>query len=336
MSLPSRTDTVVIGAGHNGLAMSRLLTLGGRDHVVIERRETLGGGWQDRWDAFRLVSPTWSLSLPGQPFDGADPRSFKPRDEVVAEVRRYAETVKAPVVTGTEVTRVAAHADATPPIGSSSRRPPARSSPGTSSSRSARSTRRTSPRSSAALPARVDAAPLARVPPRVGPAAGRRSSSSAAARPASSSRRSWRTPAAGSTCRSGRPSACRGGTAAATSSSGWASIATRGPRLGVTLPTLEQLPEPARPVRRQRGTVGPQGRALDGPPSDGGVGDHAARADRRRRRRAAATDAGARDDPRPRRRLLRRARRAADRPLHRRHRRGRAAGRQRLVGLPAA
>jgi putative flavoprotein involved in K+ transport len=107
MALPSRTETVIVGAGHNGLAMSRLLTLAGMDHVVIERRETLGGGWQDRWDDFQLVSPNWSLSLPGQPYAGSDPDGFMRRDEVVATMRRYAETVKAPVVTGTEVTRIA-------------------------------------------------------------------------------------------------------------------------------------------------------------------------------------------------------------------------------------
>src|SRR5262245_6210293 len=106
MDLPVRTDTAVIGAGHNGLAFSRLLTLAGRDHVVIERRETLGGGWQDRWDAFRLVSPAWTTSLPGQPYQGDAPESFIPRDEIIAIVRRYAETIRAPVVTGTDVRRV--------------------------------------------------------------------------------------------------------------------------------------------------------------------------------------------------------------------------------------
>lgn len=107
MPLPSRTETVIVGAGHNGLAMSRLLTMAGMDHVVIERRATLGGGWQDRWDDFQLVSPNWALSLPGQPYDGSDPDGYMSRDEVVATMRRYAETVAAPVVTGTAVTRVA-------------------------------------------------------------------------------------------------------------------------------------------------------------------------------------------------------------------------------------
>src|SRR6476619_6036742 len=110
MDLPVRIDTAVIGAGQSGLAMSRLLTLGGRDHVVLERRETLGGGWQDRWDAFRLVSPNWTTSLPGQPYDGEEPDAFMPRDSIVATVRRYAETIDAPVVTGTRVERLAPRA----------------------------------------------------------------------------------------------------------------------------------------------------------------------------------------------------------------------------------
>ena len=107
MDLPVRIDTAVIGAGQSGLAMSRLLTLGGRDHVVLDRRSTLGGGWQDRWDAFRLVSPNWTTSFPGQPYEGNEPDAFMSRDSIVATVRRYAETVQAPVVTEAEVSRLA-------------------------------------------------------------------------------------------------------------------------------------------------------------------------------------------------------------------------------------
>lgn len=65
MTLPSSIDSVVIGAGQAGLAMSRLLPQAGREHIVVERRPALGGGWQDRWDGFRLVTPNWATSLPG-------------------------------------------------------------------------------------------------------------------------------------------------------------------------------------------------------------------------------------------------------------------------------
>ncbi len=106
MDLPSRTDTVVIGAGQSGLAASHLLSAAGREHVVLERRASLGGGWQDRWDAFRLVTPNWASALPGYPYDGADPDGFMPRDEIVARTARYAEVVGAPVVTGVAVERL--------------------------------------------------------------------------------------------------------------------------------------------------------------------------------------------------------------------------------------
>ncbi len=103
MSLPARTDTVVVGAGQAGLAMSRYLAIGGRDHVVLERRATLGGGWQDRWDEFCLVSPNWLASFPGDPYSGDDPNGFMPRAEIVARVARYADSIHAPVSTETTV-----------------------------------------------------------------------------------------------------------------------------------------------------------------------------------------------------------------------------------------
>jgi putative flavoprotein involved in K+ transport len=97
-TLASRVETVVIGAGQAGLTMSRHLRQAGRDHVVLDRRATLGGGWQDRWDAFRLVSPNWSTSFPDAPYDGDDPDGYMPRDEIVGLVARYAATIGAPVI----------------------------------------------------------------------------------------------------------------------------------------------------------------------------------------------------------------------------------------------
>jgi putative flavoprotein involved in K+ transport len=108
-SLPRRTETVIVGAGQAGLTMSWWLQQGGREHVLIERRTTLGGGWLDRWDAFRLVSPNWTSSFPGYRYEGSDPHGYMPRDEIAGRVRDYAAAIDAPVITGTEVTRVAAN-----------------------------------------------------------------------------------------------------------------------------------------------------------------------------------------------------------------------------------
>ena len=76
-------DTLVIGAGQAGLATSYWLTKAGVEHVVLERRDRLGGGWLDRWDSLCLVAPNFTILLPGKPYDGTDPDGFMPRDEVV-------------------------------------------------------------------------------------------------------------------------------------------------------------------------------------------------------------------------------------------------------------
>src|SRR3990170_1916581 len=109
-SLPRRVDTAVIGAGQAGLAMSWYLREDDRDHVVLERRPTLGGGWQDRWEAFRLVSPNWTASFPGMPYDGDDPDGYMPRDEIAGRVARYAAAIGAPVVIEAGVDRLRARA----------------------------------------------------------------------------------------------------------------------------------------------------------------------------------------------------------------------------------
>jgi putative flavoprotein involved in K+ transport len=108
VSLPRTTETVIVGAGQAGLTMSWWLQQAGREHVLIERRPMLGGSWQDRWDAFRLVSPNWTSSFPGFRYAGDDPHGFMPRSEIEGRVRDYAAEIGAPVVTGTEVTRLSA------------------------------------------------------------------------------------------------------------------------------------------------------------------------------------------------------------------------------------
>jgi putative flavoprotein involved in K+ transport len=111
MSVPSAVETVVIGAGQAGLSMSHYLSQAGREHIVLEARPTLGGGWQDRWDEFCLVTPNWSTSLPGFEYDGDDPDGFMLRAAIVARIARYAGVIDAPVRLGTGVKRLSALPD---------------------------------------------------------------------------------------------------------------------------------------------------------------------------------------------------------------------------------
>jgi putative flavoprotein involved in K+ transport len=106
-TLPEEIDVLIVGAGQAGLTMSGLLSQAGREHLVVDRRDRLGGGWQDRWDAFRLVTPNWTASFPGWDYDGPEPDGFMPRDEIADRVVRYAEVVAAPVALGTDIQRLA-------------------------------------------------------------------------------------------------------------------------------------------------------------------------------------------------------------------------------------
>ena len=108
--MTDRIGTVVIGGGQAGLAVSRELTQHGVEHVVLER-DRIGQTWRGRWDSFCLVTPNWSVQLPGHPYDGDDPDGFMPRDEVVAYLERYAAGFAAPVREGVEVSSLQARPD---------------------------------------------------------------------------------------------------------------------------------------------------------------------------------------------------------------------------------
>ena len=109
-----RTTTVIIGAGHAGLAMSRCLSERGIDHVVLERGEVANSWRTERWDSLRLLTPNWQSRLPGfgpdlgpdLGNDGDDPDGFRTMPEVIALIERYAQRVAAPVQTRTRVTSV--------------------------------------------------------------------------------------------------------------------------------------------------------------------------------------------------------------------------------------
>ena len=93
-----QTTTVVIGAGHAGLAMSRRLTERSIDHVVLERGE-VANSWRTRWPSLRLLTPNWQTRLPGHDYAGEDPDGYLPVAGVVATLTRYAHFAAAPVRT---------------------------------------------------------------------------------------------------------------------------------------------------------------------------------------------------------------------------------------------
>jgi putative flavoprotein involved in K+ transport len=100
------TNTLIIGAGQAGLALSQRLTEHGCDHVVLDRGQVAERWHSERWDSLRLLSPNWMTRLPGFRYDGDDPEGFMTAPEVASFFRRYAASFEAPVLDHTTVRRV--------------------------------------------------------------------------------------------------------------------------------------------------------------------------------------------------------------------------------------
>ena len=104
--MTERFDTVVVGAGQAGLAVSYYLTQQKRDHIVLEKQR-VGESWRSaKWDSFTLVTPNWTLRLPGFEYQGEKPDDFLPRDQVVRYLEDYVQLFNPPVRTSVEVTCV--------------------------------------------------------------------------------------------------------------------------------------------------------------------------------------------------------------------------------------
>jgi putative flavoprotein involved in K+ transport len=101
-----KTTTVVVGAGHCGLAMSRCLADRSVDHVVLERGETAESWRTQRWDSLRLLTPNWMTRLPGHTYRGDNPDGYLAASEVVRLIADYAKDTAAPVRANTTVTSV--------------------------------------------------------------------------------------------------------------------------------------------------------------------------------------------------------------------------------------
>ena len=91
------TETIIIGAGQAGLAMSRSLTDRGVDHVVLDRGRVAERWRTERWDSLRLLTPNWMSRLPGWSYDGPDPDGYMTAGEVATFFERYARSGDAPI-----------------------------------------------------------------------------------------------------------------------------------------------------------------------------------------------------------------------------------------------
>jgi len=101
-------ETLVVGAGQAGLAVSRCLTGQGADHVVAERGQIAERWRTARWDSLRLLTPAWMTRLPAWSYPGPDPDGYLTAPELVSHLEDYAGSFTAPVLQNTTVELVEA------------------------------------------------------------------------------------------------------------------------------------------------------------------------------------------------------------------------------------
>src|SRR5947208_2911465 len=102
-----RIDTLVIGGGQAGLAMSYRLKQRGLAHLVLERHRIAERWRSERWDGLKFQFPNWSVRLPDFAFPQTEPDAFATSTEIVRFIDAFAEFVAPPIRCGVEVTRLA-------------------------------------------------------------------------------------------------------------------------------------------------------------------------------------------------------------------------------------
>ncbi|MDI5987485.1 NAD(P)/FAD-dependent oxidoreductase [Halomonas sp. M4R5S39] len=99
-------DTLVVGAGQAGVAMSEHLSNQGVPHLVLERHRIAEAWRTRRWDSLVANGPAWHDRFPGLEFDDLDPDAFASKERVAAYFEAYARKINAPIRTGVEVMSV--------------------------------------------------------------------------------------------------------------------------------------------------------------------------------------------------------------------------------------
>lgn len=104
--MTEKVDTLVIGAGQAGIAMSEHLTKLGISHLVLERHRIAERWRTERWDSMVCNGPAWHDRFPGLDFKDQDPDSFIRKDDVAEYLEAYAKKYNAPLRTGVEVKKI--------------------------------------------------------------------------------------------------------------------------------------------------------------------------------------------------------------------------------------
>ncbi len=106
-----KTDTLVVGAGQAGVAMSEHLSKHNIPHIVLER-DRIAEKWRTgRWDSLVANGPAWHDRFPNMEFEDLEPDDFATKDQVADYFEAYAKKFNAPIRTGVDVLSVERNTD---------------------------------------------------------------------------------------------------------------------------------------------------------------------------------------------------------------------------------
>ena len=98
-----QVDTLVVGGGQAGIAMSEHLRDHGVPHLVLEKNRVAEAWRSGRWDSMVANGPAWHDRFPNLEFTDAHPDSFVPKERMAQYLSDYAKLISAPIRTGVEV-----------------------------------------------------------------------------------------------------------------------------------------------------------------------------------------------------------------------------------------
>jgi len=98
-------DTLIVGAGQAGIAMSEHLSAHNVPHLVLEKARIAEAWRSGRWDSLVANGPAWHDRFPNMTFKDCAPDDFASKEQVADYLVDYAQMIGAPVRTGVTVTR---------------------------------------------------------------------------------------------------------------------------------------------------------------------------------------------------------------------------------------
>jgi len=98
-----KIDTLVVGGGQAGLAMSEHLSNNSVPHLILEKSRIAERWRTGRWDSLVANGPAWHDRFPSLEFKDTHPEAFASKDSVANYFVEYAKAIDAPIRCSVEV-----------------------------------------------------------------------------------------------------------------------------------------------------------------------------------------------------------------------------------------